>query len=113
MRSEGADRSRADTGEPRRREGAADGASTICLAKDHAQRFLVGRNESLMNHSPAAEWIIRNSTDRPYWASAFSAAINAFMSSWAFEGRHASPRLANSIARPAPWAACAASCATI
>jgi hypothetical protein len=55
---------------------------------------------SLMNHSPAAEWIIRNSTDRPYWASAFSAAISAFMSSSAFEGRHASPRLANSIARP-------------
>jgi hypothetical protein len=95
---------------------------------------------SLMNHSPAAEWIIRNSTDRsdpscnvifaatrfdasvarspkrpspPYWESAFSAAISAFMSSTAFEGRHASPRLANSIARPAPWAACAASCATI
>ena len=31
----------------------------------------------------------------------------------AFEGRHASPRLASSIARPAPWAVCAASCATI
>jgi hypothetical protein len=40
-----ADRSSADTGEPRRREGAADGASTICLAKDHAQRFLVGTND--------------------------------------------------------------------
>ena len=48
-----------------------------------------------------------------YWASAFSAAISAFMSSSAFEGRHGSPRLANSIARPAPWAVCAASCATI
>jgi hypothetical protein len=35
----------ADTGEPRRREGVADGASTICLAKDHAQRFLVGIND--------------------------------------------------------------------
>ena len=95
---------------------------------------------SLMNPSPAAEWIIRNSIDRsdpscnvifrhdavrrlggtlptraspPYWASAFSAAINAFMSSSAFEGRHASPRLANSIARPTPWAVSAASCATI
>ena len=68
---------------------------------------------SLMNHSPVAEWIIRNSTDRPYWVSAFSAAINAFMSSSVFEGRHASPRLANSIARPAPWAVCAVSCTTI
>ena len=45
MRSEGADRLSADTGEPRRREGAADGASTICLAKDHAQRFLVRIND--------------------------------------------------------------------
>ena len=45
MRSEGADRSSADTGEPRGREGAADGASTICLAKDHAQRFLVRIND--------------------------------------------------------------------
>jgi len=94
----------------------------------------------LMNQSPVVEWIIRNSIDRsdpscnvifaatrfgasvarsptrvspPYWASVFSAAISAFMSSPAFDGRHASPRLANSIARPAPWAACAASCATI
>ena len=94
---------------------------------------------SLMNRSPAAEWIIRNSTDRsdpscnvilaamrfsasvarsptraspPYWASAFSAAINAFMSFSAFEGRHV-PRLANPIARPTPWAVSAASCATI
>jgi hypothetical protein len=39
-RSERADRSRADTGEPQRRKGAADGASTTCLVKDHAQRFL-------------------------------------------------------------------------
>jgi hypothetical protein len=45
MRSEGADRLSADTGEPRRREGAADGASTICLANDHAQRFLVRTND--------------------------------------------------------------------
>jgi hypothetical protein len=75
--------------------------------------FWWGEMMSLMNHSPAAEWIIRNWTDRPYWASAFSAAIRAFMSSSVFEGRHASPRLANSIARPTPWAVCAASCATI
>jgi hypothetical protein len=34
-----AQRGRRPIGEPRRREGAADGASTIRLAKDHAQRF--------------------------------------------------------------------------
>jgi hypothetical protein len=44
-RSERGDRSGADTGERRQREGAADGASTACLVKDHAQRFLVGRND--------------------------------------------------------------------
>ena len=38
-RSDGADGSSAITGEPQGRERAADGASTIRLAEDHAQRF--------------------------------------------------------------------------
>jgi hypothetical protein len=36
-RSDRGDRSGADTGERRQREGAADGASTTCLVKDHAK----------------------------------------------------------------------------
>ena len=112
----GADRSSANTGEPRGREGAADGASTIGLAKDHAQRSRVGESRANRNCFFRGDAPRRRCPKRallPYWASAFSAAISAFMSSSAFEGRHASPRLANSIARPAPWAVCAASCATI
>jgi hypothetical protein len=138
--NEDADRLSAKTGEPRGRESAAEGASTIGLAKDHAQRFLVRIND-VVDESLARGRMDHQEFDRslrsimqrhfrhdavrrlggtlptraspPYWASAFSAAINAFMSSSAFEGRHASPRLANSIARPTPWAVSAASCATI
>ena len=115
--SERGDRSSANTGEPRGREGAADArqrsASPRTTRKDPGSGEAARIRLPLFSRRRASAARSPESASPPYWASAFSAAISAFMSSSAFEGCHGSPRLANSIARPAPWAVCAASCATI